>query len=371
MTRYITVAIHTFDCALALRSLLESEGIEVVLQNVNLTDPTVASGVRVRILESDLPLALRVIENADVFSSADVSRCEETHSIIVPTDFSDYSLRAATVAARLAARHGASLRLLHSFIDPYVAANMQLTDKLTYEIADTDARERLEAAASASMQQFAAKMTAALKETGTAPVKYYTKIVEGVPEDAIVEYGKVNPPLLVVMGTRGAERKERELIGSVSAEVLDAGRFSVLTIPEPYRPADMDSLRRVLFFCNLDQTDMLAMDTFSRLLNPTDGLEVCVASVASRKRFARSAASSSAESLLGYCREHYPAWSFVAADMDAADAAVAVRRMHVERPFDLIVVPNRRKSMFSRVFNPGLANTMLFRADLPMLVIPV
>ena len=57
MTRYITVAIHTFDRALALRSLLESEGIEVVLQNVNLTDPAVASGVRVRILESDLPLA--------------------------------------------------------------------------------------------------------------------------------------------------------------------------------------------------------------------------------------------------------------------------------------------------------------------------
>ena len=74
MTRYITVAIHTFDRALALRSLLESEGIEVVLQNVNLTDPAIASGVRVRILETDLPLALRVIENADVFSSADIAR---------------------------------------------------------------------------------------------------------------------------------------------------------------------------------------------------------------------------------------------------------------------------------------------------------
>lgn len=369
MTRYITVAIHTFDRALALRSLLESEGIEVVLQNVNLTDPAVASGVRVRILESDLPLALRVIENADVFSTADAARCEETHSIIVPVDFSDYSLRAATVAARLAAAHGASLRLLHAFIDPYVAANMQLTDKLTYEIADTDTRERLEASAITQMQQFAGNLTAALKDEGTAPVKYYTKIVEGVPEDAIVDYGKVNPPLLVVMGTRGAERKERELIGSVSAEVLDAGRFTVLTVPEPYRPSG--AFRRVLFFCNLDQTDMLALDTFARLLRPADGIEVCVANVMSRKRFARSTASSSAESLLAYCRSHYPAWTFDQQDIDTSDAAAAVQRMHAERPFDLIVVPNRRKSMFSRVFNPGLANTILFRADLPMLVIPV
>jgi len=371
MTRYITVAIHTFDRALALRSLLEREGLEVVLQNVNLTDPTVASGVRVRIHESDLPLALRIIENADVFSSADASRCEETHSIIVPTDFSDYSLRAAVVAGRLAAAHGASLRLLHSYIDPYVAANMQLSDNLTYEIADADTRERLEASAVSSMQQFTTRLAASMKEAGLPAIKYSTKIVEGVPEDAIVDYGKVNPPLLVVMGTRGSARKERELIGSVSAEVLDAGRFTVLTIPEPFTPQKPDKPGRVLFFCNLEQTDMLAIDSFARLMQPADGTEIYIVNAAQRKRFMKTATKSSAESMTGYCREHYKNWTFEYCGIDTADTAAAVRRMHEERPFDLIVVPNRRKSMFSRVFNPGLANTMLFRADIPMLVIPV
>ena len=203
------------------------------------------------------------------------------------------------------------------------------------------------------------------------PVKYSTKIVEGVPEDAIVDYGKVNPPLLVVMGTRGSERKARELIGSVSAEVLDAGRFTVLTVPEPFRAENLGSPRRVLFFCNLDQTDMLALDTFARLLRPAAGIEVCTVNVASRKRFAKAADKSSAESLLSYCREHYPDWIFDGSDIDVADAGEAVARLQSERAFDLIVVPNRRKSMFSRVFSPGLANKMLFQADLPMLVIPV
>lgn len=370
MTRYITVAIHTFDRALALRSMLESEGIEVMLQNVNLTDPAVASGVRVRIPESDLPLALRVIENTDVFISTDAARCEETHSIIVPVDFSDYSMRAAAVAARMASAHGASLRLLHSYIDPYVAANMQLSDKLTYEIADADSRERLEAAARIQMDNFTASLATHMKEHGMQPVKYSTKIVEGVPEDAIVDYGKVNPPLLVVMGTRGSERKERELIGSVSAEVLDAGRFTVLTIPEPMQPADFDTLSHVLFFSNLDQTDMLALDTFARLLKPAGGIAMDIVNVASRKRLLRGS-SSSAEALLGYCRTHFPAWTFRSIDINAADAAAEVRKMHAAHPFNLVVVPNRRKSMFSRVFNPGLANTMLFRADIPLLVIPV
>ena len=46
--RFITVAIHTYEKALALRSLLESEGIDVELNNVNLEVPGFSSGVRVR-----------------------------------------------------------------------------------------------------------------------------------------------------------------------------------------------------------------------------------------------------------------------------------------------------------------------------------
>lgn len=68
--RLITVAIHTYEKASALRNLLESEGVPAVLQNVNLTQPVVSSGVRVRIRETDLPLALRIIENSEVFIQA-------------------------------------------------------------------------------------------------------------------------------------------------------------------------------------------------------------------------------------------------------------------------------------------------------------
>ena len=41
------------------------------------------------------------------------------------------------------------------------------------------------------------------------PVLISTKIVEGVPEDAIVNYSRVNPPLLVIMGTRGLHAKRK------------------------------------------------------------------------------------------------------------------------------------------------------------------
>ena len=58
--RLITVAIHTFDRAVDLKNTLEEEGIEVKLHNVNLDEQVLASGVRVRIRERDLPKRCRL-----------------------------------------------------------------------------------------------------------------------------------------------------------------------------------------------------------------------------------------------------------------------------------------------------------------------
>ena len=59
----MTLAIHTFEKAQILKTILETEGIEVYIHNVNQIQPVVSAGVRVRIKESDLPHALRIIED--------------------------------------------------------------------------------------------------------------------------------------------------------------------------------------------------------------------------------------------------------------------------------------------------------------------
>ena len=64
--KLITIAIHTYEKAVILKTLLEKEGITAVLHNVNLIQPVVSSGVRVRIHEEDLPLALKIIESSSI-----------------------------------------------------------------------------------------------------------------------------------------------------------------------------------------------------------------------------------------------------------------------------------------------------------------
>ena len=53
----VTLAIHTYEKAQILKTLLESEGIEAYIHNVNQIQPVISAGVRIRIKEGDLPRA--------------------------------------------------------------------------------------------------------------------------------------------------------------------------------------------------------------------------------------------------------------------------------------------------------------------------
>lgn len=373
-SRLITVAIHTYEKAVALRSLLESEGIEATLNNVNLEHPAVSSGIRVRIHEQDLPLALRIIENHEVFTTYD-SQTDTQKSynyILVPIDYSDNTINVVRVAATIALKHKASLTLLNSYIDPYIGGDgVQLTASLTYDSADTEARQQIAKNSERKMNELSRSIRDGMK-TGTIPaVKFTTEVVEGVPEDAISIYAKEHPPLMTVMGTRGTDKKEIEMIGSVAAEVLDICRFPVMTIPEPMNIDYIKKLKNILFFCNADQEDILAMDTFMRLFTETKAA-VTLAIIPSRRRWLDSNRHQSSVALSDYFKENYAGLTFDSVNIEAGDAINEISRLHASHCYDLIIVPNKKKkNILSRIFNPSLAHKIIFHADIPMLVIPV
>ncbi len=373
--RLITVSIHTYDHAMKLRSLLEAEGIVVSFQNVNLQSPVVSSGVRVRIYERDLPLALRIIENPHIFSSSDSEKQEDSHYILVPVDFKPYSLNAAEQAVRIAASHHADVCLLHSFIDPNEESAMQLTASLNYAVgADESERGRMEQEASAALETFADKLLSKMRSGELPPAKLTCKVVEGVPEDSIVEYARVNPPLLVVMGTRACLDKEQQLIGSVTAEVLDQCQNNVLAIPDGFADKGHDKISKVIFFSNLEQEDLLAVDSLCRIFSGSQSTVVLVHIPAKRRNLFMRPAELDLDSMLKYCREHYPDCTF---EKDTVDVGVVSADTHLRDTIvaryspDLVVIPNKRKNAFTRLFSPSLAHRVLFCADAPVLAIPV
>ena len=367
--RLITLAIHTYDHAVALKNLLECEGVEAVLQNVNLEQPVVSSGIRVRIHESDLPQALRIIENTDIFLNPENSKILEYNRIVlVPVDFSPHSLAACAIAFRFASRLKANIVILNSYLDPYFSGNIQLSDSAEYDIADSEMRQVLEKEATKRMEKLKDDIKSRIK-TGELPaVKFTTEIAEGLPEEVIAEFAKEKKPELIVMGTRGADKKEKELIGSVTAEVLDSCRFPVFTIPESVNLENPAEIRHAVFFNNLDQEDILAIDALARLFCD-ERMEITVANIPGKKT--PDTDSKPMKAFMAYCQEHYPSFSYSVAAMSLATVTDDFEKIQKRRHIALIVVPNKKKNIFARFFNPSLAHRLLFHSDIPMMVIPV
>lgn len=371
--RLITVAIHTYDHAVALKNMLEREGVTAVLHNVNLSTPVVSSGVRVRIKESDLPQALRIIENSEIF--APKKDCAQTSDdaepiILVPVDFSDYSMKATVMAFDVAYRHKARIMLLHSFINPALSKRVQLTDSFSFELAESqEVGNALMRAARITMDLFETQLRQRIKDGEIPPVKFSNLITEGVPEDVINETAKTLSPILIVMGTRGADRKEEELIGSVTAEVLDSCKFPVFSIPENISLERVSDISHLIFFSNLEQEDLLAIEAIYRLFVHTP-LEITIVHVPGKKELS-SSDRKAIKSLVEYCRSHYPSFTFNSDEIALGTLGDDYRRIAREHKVNLVALPNKKRNVFFRFFNPSLAHKLLLHADIPMLVIPV
>ncbi|MDE6265839.1 MAG: universal stress protein [Muribaculaceae bacterium] len=357
--RLVTLAIHTLEYAQKVCEILEREGIATELHNVNLDHPVVSPGVRVRIKESDLPLALRIVENREVLETSATPTGDSTRTILVPTDFSDHSFNAALLAFNLARQFGTDLTFIHAYLDPERSANIQLSDVYNYDTTPS-ANSQVVNDAHASMASFIDRIKDSIKKGDIPAAKFRTVIREGVPEDIIDRYAKSNTPFLIVMGTREAQRKEKELIGSVTAELLDGCRHSIISVPAQCPLSNLQNIKEVTFFCNLDQTDILALDTLKRIF---PGINLTINLVYIERHYHHES-KKAVDNLLEYCKTHYPDYRFTFRHTPAD-------KLILNESDELIVVPNKRKNIISRLFNPGLAHRILFRNDIPMMVIPV
>ncbi|MDE6818795.1 MAG: universal stress protein [Muribaculaceae bacterium] len=372
--RLITLAIHTFDKAAQLKALLELEGVEATLQNVNLSSPVLSAGVRVRIKEGDLPLALRIIENPEIFGpgvAVASNSAAERQSILVPVDFSEKSVAAARLALTVAASGAASrVVLLNSFLVPHTNPLMNLGSSQTVDSAASDADEVrvsvvMAKAAGEEMHKLERLLRAEIKRGNLPAVSFSTVVVQGLPEEAIGQYLKDHREVrLLLMGTRSVIKKSHDLAGSITAEVLNSCRVQALTLPEDSTMTGLNEVRSIAMLSHLEQEDFLMLDAVSRLL-PADAAAQIRVICMPNDRYSKSTNDAARRALTEYCNQHFPNYSFTIVQHNRSS-----RRLEIDGA-DLVVLPSRKKNILARLFNPGAAHRLLFQADVPLLVVPV
>jgi nucleotide-binding universal stress UspA family protein len=141
---------------------------------------------------------------------------EKVKKILIPTDGSDCSLRAAAFGISLAKILGADIFAIY-------AVNIIILEELKRSSEEKDVEKEL-------------------KEKGERYLNYVVKLAEkeglkaeailakGEPYDQIVHNAKTKRVDLIVMGTYGRRGTKRILIGSVTARVIEYAPCPVLVV---------------------------------------------------------------------------------------------------------------------------------------------
>lgn len=138
--------------------------------------------------------------------------------ILVATDGSEVSLKAARVAVATAAQKGAELVVVHIVDDEVVKELARALAK-----GEEDARSAM----CDSGQKYVAEIEKLAQHNSVA----CTGIVEhGTPHEAILSLAKREKADLVVMGKTGRRGLRRALAGSVTRRVIDLAEIPVLVV---------------------------------------------------------------------------------------------------------------------------------------------
>jgi nucleotide-binding universal stress UspA family protein len=169
-------------------------------------------------------------------------------TVVVATDFSPASARAAELVAPLLA-HGATMHFVH------VWQPIGVADPRT---------EALDDAYRVGLPARFDRLTTALALPPTITVRH--EIREGAPVERILDFAEARRADLIVAGRHGLGVLERILVGSVTATLLRRAPCSLFVAPEPPF-AEADRLRRLVSGASESRTPgewSAQLDAFTR-----------------------------------------------------------------------------------------------------------
>lgn len=366
--KLITLAIHTYEKAQILKTLLETEGIEVYIHNVNQIQPVVSAGVRVRIKESDLPHALRIIEDSNWLKESDDDEAKEKETkqkkILIPVDFSDYSIRACEIGINYAAEIQGEVMIMHAYFSPYFPTAIPIGDSLAYQVNEEESVYHVLKRVQADMDNLCNLIKRKIESGELPKVKYDYILREGLPEEEIIAYCKEYNPTLIIMGTRGKSQKEMDLIGSVTGEVFEAHKTPVLAIPENTPFKNLKEIKNVAFATSFNQRDLVIFDKFMELIKGFD-FNIHIFNISTSKDEWNEIRLTGVSE---YFKKQYPDAAITHTVLADGDLLLAIEKFVRNEHIDVIALGTQRRNIIARMFNPSIARKMLFHTDTPLLV---
>jgi len=141
--------------------------------------------------------------------------------ILLPVDFTEYSLRIAQRAKEISELYETDLSIIHVVENTVLFTDYYDDFFDTYSLDIVEQQQQLFEASQSRLKQFIIQLNA-------KSIK--SEVIQGTPVSSILSYAEAQQIDLIVMGTHGYKGIER-LLGSTATGVVHKSRCEVLTIP--------------------------------------------------------------------------------------------------------------------------------------------
>lgn len=366
--KIITIASYPYSRAQLLKGRLEAEGIECFLSNINLVQPGVATGVKIKINEKDTERVYKIIEEIKNEYGKDkqetVDRLKSVRRILVPIDFSDHSLVACNFALGLAHKLKAEIMLTYSYFNPVISTEPYL-EAHSYQLNLDTIIGNLENEAFSQMKELKTKLEDFVKKEKFTGVKISYHLDRGAPEELILQYSKEYDPGVIVMGTRGKTKSTVDFIGSVTKKIIEKSKVPVFAIPQKSVYMGINYMNSILYATDFDESDFKALRKLMTLIRPFNMKIYCI-------HIASDASNTFDKVKMDSLKEHffkeYGEYNLFCDLIEHDDIVQGFEDYIDEKDIDMIALTTHKRGVFERLFNPSLAKKMLFHTNIPLLV---
>jgi len=368
--KLVTIAtLEHINQASMMKGWLDSEGIESYILDHGLSIEAAAQlegQIELQVCEVDVSKALEIIEQGNIAeepqTKSSVIEIQLINKILVPVDFSSYSLNAACYAAHVAFQKGAELTLIHVYFNP-------ITNPISYDhfysfpanVAET-LGEIIENSAEL-MNEFRTKLSNYMVEHELTDVQMKAEIIGGIAEEAILDFAESGHYDLMVVGIHGKDSSD-SWFGSFMTEIINKSSIPVLAIPvnASYKES---MFKKLMYATNFDKSDGRAIRKLIEIAMPLDThISIVHIDETSDNPFINYD--------LAHFKDKYVAnVGNVEMDFDLIVNKNRVRGIEdfiLNKEIDIIAVTSHKRNIITSLFKPSLTKELLFRLGIPMLI---
>ncbi|MCK4664320.1 MAG: universal stress protein [Bacteroidales bacterium] len=279
--------------------------------------------------------------------------------ILVPIVFEDYSLNICKYAIALAEKINAEIKLFHvhkirSKDEPFSGYSYQSTEGGGNIDSATKAKNEIEKICNNLREQ--------ISEKNIKNINVDYEFAEGIAVDKIADMCKEYNPHLVILGTKGEEKKTRALLGTATTNILEKIKNPVLAIPQDTIFHDFDNLN-VLYATDFNDSDFSSFNKLLLLLSPFKVKIYCVHVETSNKL-----SDEKMETLRSVIKTKYSKYEIQCVLTHSENLFLGIQDFIEDNHIDMFSFTSPRKSAIQRLFKPDNLKKMFFYTNVPVLV---